>query len=230
MSLWGRSASRLVLTVLLAGVALCGLSRAGLAHPHVWVTVRSEIIFGPNHQITGIRHAWTFDELYTAMAMHGVDTNGDGILSKDELKPVVESIVSSLKPFDYFTYIHFVGVDKNLPVRPPEHYSLDYDGHALTLHFTLLLEEPVDASSQNLVIDVYDPSFYVAFGFAKDEPVKMGGMLGQACSAEIKTPDPAAQQSAQGLSEDFFRQLGPGSDFGAQFAQTVTVKCNGAHS
>jgi ABC-type uncharacterized transport system substrate-binding protein len=81
------------------------------------VTVRSEILLNPDHQITGIRHAWTFDELYTAMAMQGVDTNGDGILSKEELKPVVESMVNSLKPFDYFTYVHFVGVDKVLPLN-----------------------------------------------------------------------------------------------------------------
>ena len=48
------------------------------AHPHVWATVRSEIVFGPDHRITGIRHAWTFDEFYTAMAVQGLDTNGDG--------------------------------------------------------------------------------------------------------------------------------------------------------
>jgi ABC-type uncharacterized transport system substrate-binding protein len=38
------------------------------AHPHVWATVRSEIVLDANHQITGIRHHWTFDEFYTAMA------------------------------------------------------------------------------------------------------------------------------------------------------------------
>jgi ABC-type uncharacterized transport system substrate-binding protein len=194
------------------------------------VTVRSEIVFAPNHQITGIRHAWTFDELYTAMAMQGVDTNGDGILSKEELKPVVESMVNSLKPFDYFTYVHFVGVDKMLPLKPPEHYSLDYDGNMLTLHFTLLLEEPVDASGQNVEIEVYDPSFYVAFNFAKDEPVKMVGTPVQGCSAYTSKPDLAAEESAKTLSEDFFRQLGPSSNFGAQFAQTVTIKCSDAPS
>jgi len=194
------------------------------------VTVRSEILLNPDRQITGVRHAWTFDQFYTAMAMQGVDTNGDGILSKEELKPVVESMVDSLKPFDYFTYVHFAGVDKVLPLKAPERYSLDYDGNVLTLHFTLLLEEPVDASSQNVEVDVYDPSFYVAFGFAKDEPVKMAGTSAQGCGADIKQPDPAAEESTKALSEDFFRQLGPSSNFGAQFAQTVTVKCSDAPS
>ncbi|GAF69272.1 unnamed protein product, partial [marine sediment metagenome] len=31
------------------------------------------------------------------------------------------------------------------------------------------------------------------------------------------------------LTESFFSQLGPNSNFGSQFAQTVTVKCKDAH-
>ena len=224
MSLQVPCSRRLILTAVLAISVCCGLTRTGLAHPHVWVTVHSEIIFNPNHQITGIRHAWTFDELYTAMAMQGVDANGDGTLSKEELKPVVEAIVASLKPFDYFTYVH-LGDDKVLPLKPPERYSLDDDGNVLTLHFTLLLETPVDASNQKVDVDIYDPSFYVAFSFAKDEPVKMTGTPAQGCGAEIKKPDPAAEEDAKTLSEAFFSQLGPNSNFGAQFAQTAVVTC-----
>src|ERR1044071_5132030 len=56
------------------------LTPAALAHPHVWATVRSEILLGPNHEITGIRHAWTFDEFYTAMAIEGLDTKGRHLL------------------------------------------------------------------------------------------------------------------------------------------------------
>ena len=53
----------------------------------MWATVRSEVVLGPNHQITGIRHHWTFDEFYTAMAVQGLDANGDGVYSKEELQP-----------------------------------------------------------------------------------------------------------------------------------------------
>jgi ABC-type uncharacterized transport system substrate-binding protein len=225
LSLWVLSSRQFVLTAVLAVCASCGLAHSGLAHPHVWVTVRSEIVFSPNHQITGIRHAWTFDELYTAMAMQGVDADGDGILSKEELKPVVDAMVASLKPFDYFTYVHVNGDENVLPLKPPERYSLDYNGKVLTLHFTLLLEKPVDASNQKVELDVYDPSFYVAFGFDKDEPVKLAGTPAEGCGAEIKTPDPSAEEDAKALSEAFFIQLGPTSNFGAQFAQTAIITC-----
>src|SRR5262245_15536170 len=85
------------------------------AHPHVWTTVRSEIVFGPDHRVTGIRHTWTFDEFYTAMAVEGLDTNNDGTYSKAELAPLAKINVESLKPFvaaglQALTAIALVGV------------------------------------------------------------------------------------------------------------------------
>jgi ABC-type uncharacterized transport system substrate-binding protein len=109
--------------------------------------VRSEILLDPNHQITGIRHAWTFDEFYSAMAVQGLDTNGDGVFSAEELKPLAEVNVNSLKDFAYFTFVH-IGDGDNLPLKPPENYLLDYDKGLLTLHFTLPLDKPLDTHKQ----------------------------------------------------------------------------------
>ena len=72
---------RRVLAAVLAVAASAGLARDAHAHPHVWATVHSEIILDANRQITGVRHAWTFDEMYSAMAVQGLDANGDGVFS-----------------------------------------------------------------------------------------------------------------------------------------------------
>jgi ABC-type uncharacterized transport system substrate-binding protein len=45
------------LTLALAVAGSVALAPTTLAHPHVWATVRSEILLDTNHQITGIRHA-----------------------------------------------------------------------------------------------------------------------------------------------------------------------------
>src|SRR6476646_12175348 len=158
---------------LCAAIALLSASPAA-AHPHVWATVRSEILLDPNHQLTGIRHAWTFDEFYSAMAVQGLDKNGDGVFSAEELKPLAEVNINSLKEFDYFTFVH-IGDGDNLPLKPLENYSLDYDKSLLTLHFTLPVEKPIDTHRQEVQVDVYDPSFFVAFGFANEAPVKLSG-------------------------------------------------------
>ncbi len=62
MSLCGLAKCRRVVTAVLAVFAGAGLAGDAHAHPHVWATVRSEIMFGAKGQITGVRHAWTFDE------------------------------------------------------------------------------------------------------------------------------------------------------------------------
>ena len=186
-----------------AAIALLSASPAA-AHPHVWVSVRSEIILNADHQITGIRHAWTFDEFYSAMAVQGLDTNGDGVFSAEELKPLAEVNIKSLKDFDYFTFVH-VGDADNLPLRPPENYSLDYDKGLLTLHLTLPLDKPIDAHGQEVQVDVYDPSFFVAFGFATEAPVKLSGDATKGCTAEIKKPNPDTGGRCEGVERGVFQ-------------------------
>jgi ABC-type uncharacterized transport system substrate-binding protein len=224
LPLRGLLAHQLVFTFLFAAAFWAGSARIAAAHPHVWATVRSEIVFGSDHKITGIRHAWTFDEFYTAMAVQGLDTNGDGVYSRDELQPLAQVNVESLKEFDYFTFVRLGKSDKPLPLKEPVDYWVDYDDNLLTLHFTLPLETPLDPRAEEVAIDVYDPSFFVAFGFATEAPVKLAGAASD-CAAEIEKPDPQAEADVKALSEAFFSQLGPGSSFGSQFAQTAIVKC-----
>jgi len=87
----------------------------------------------------------------------------------------------------------------------------------------------IDTHGQEVQVDVYDPSFFVAFGFATEAPVKLSGSAIKGCTAEVKKPDPESEEDAKALSEAFFSQLGPNSNFGSQFAQTVMVKCSDAH-
>jgi ABC-type uncharacterized transport system substrate-binding protein len=211
-------------------IAACvGLARTSHAHPHVWATVHSEIILDANRQITGVRHAWTFDEMYSAMAVQGLDTDGDGVYSAAELKPLTDVNINSLKEFDYFTFVH-VGDADALALKPPENASLDFDKSLLTLHFTLPLDKLLNAHGQEVQVDVYDPSFFVAFGLATEAPVTLSGPAIKGCTAVVKKPDPETEEDAKALSESFFSQLGPNSNFGSQFAQTVTVKCSDAPS
>ena len=225
---WGVK-RRLRFTTLAAALGGLAALSAAHAHPHVWATVRSEILFDADRHVTGVRHAWTFDEFYTAMAVQGLDTDGDGKFSALELEPLAKVNVESLKDFDYFTFVH-IGENDALPMQEPRDYSLDFDDGHLTLHFTLPLEKPLDVGAEGVEVDVYDPSFFVAFGFAKEAPVKLSGSPVKGCSADVKVPDPETAEDAKALSESFFSQLGPGSNFGSQFAQTVTVRCGNAPS
>ena len=57
-------------------LALLALFAAGKAqaHPHVWVTMKSELVYAPDGSVTGVRHAWTFDDMFSTYATQGLES------------------------------------------------------------------------------------------------------------------------------------------------------------
>ena len=211
---------RTVLTLLAVLVgALVGL-RPAEAHPHVWVTIKSVVLYDGKGQVTGVRHAWTFDEMFSAFAVQGLDTDNDKIYSRAELASLAEVNVTSLKEFDYFTFGKVDG--KAAMFNDPIDYFLDHANGALTLTFTLPLKTP--ARAKIFDIDVYDATFFVSFELAKADAAAMQGNPA-GCQVSTKGPKPVDDQKLSRLGEDFFSSLAPTSDFGAQFANKIAVKC-----
>ena len=62
-------------------------------------------------------------------------------------------------------------------------------------------------------VDVYDPSFFVAFGFATEAPVKLSGNAVKGCTAEIKKPDPKSEEDAKALQRSLFQSVGTEQQF-----------------
>ncbi|TMJ63980.1 MAG: DUF1007 family protein, partial [Alphaproteobacteria bacterium] len=88
---------------LLAAGMLAALAASATAHPHVWITVETTVLYDKG-TFTGLQHKWTFDEFYTAMAIEGLDKNKDGIYDREELAELAKVNVDGLKEFGYFTY------------------------------------------------------------------------------------------------------------------------------
>jgi hypothetical protein len=53
---------------------LSGVMGRADAHPHVWVTMTEELLYAPDGSVTGVRHAWTFDDMFSAFATQGSTT------------------------------------------------------------------------------------------------------------------------------------------------------------
>lgn len=98
-----RSISLRLSSCSLAFAMAAGLAAPAAAHPHVWVEVKTEIVYA-NGSFTGIRQVWTFDELYTAQAIEGLDANKDGRLDRVELDELAKVNMEGLKEFGYFTH------------------------------------------------------------------------------------------------------------------------------
>jgi len=213
-------------------VALAGLlapllwgDRAA-AHPHIWVNVHSEVLFDETGAITGLRQKWTFDEMFSGLALQGTDTNGDGEYSKDELKPLAGQTVSNISEFDYFTFAKLG--DTQVERKAPTEYAVSYDGALLSLAFTLPFAETIPADrADRFSFSVYDPTFFISFSLAQNEPVKLASGAPPECALEIADA-PAAETTTQTLSEAFFENLDPARGWGGQFAQDVSLRCTPA--
>jgi len=211
---------------LLAVLTLPLATAPAQAHPHVWVTVETKLLFNEAGAITGFRHKWVFDEYYTAFALQGMDKNGDGEYSAAELEPLARTNIESLSDFDYFTFAE-LGEEK-LPRNDPFDYELVYDGTLLTLHFTLPLAEPVQAGrAGQFSFSVYDPTFFVSFSLAEERPVTLAGNAPAGCKTHIGDA-PAASTVTQNLGEAFFETLDGSEGWGAQFARDVALRCKAA--
>ncbi|MFO1147062.1 MAG: DUF1007 family protein [Alsobacter sp.] len=188
------------------------------AHPHVWVTVTADIVFRPDGHVGEVRHRWVFDEAYSSYAVQGLDKNGDGIYSREELAELAKVNTESLAEFDYFTVLKADG--KRLAFDAPRDAWLEHVKGQLTLHFTLPVKEAA-AARRTLILDVYDPTFFVDFSYADgDDAVKLAGAP-KNCAVQMSRPKKPETATLGKLSEDYFAN----ANMGFQFASKVIVAC-----
>src|SRR5919112_3503987 len=102
-----------------------------LAHPHVSVTARAEVLYGTDGRVTGVRHAWTFDKAYSAFLTQGLDANKDGKLTPEELQPLAKENTESLVDFEYFTVLKANGAKQAFD--SPRDYAMTYANEEATL-------------------------------------------------------------------------------------------------
>jgi ABC-type uncharacterized transport system substrate-binding protein len=214
---------RLFFTVLAAVAGLLLAAGASSAHPHVWVTMHSELVYAPDGTVTGVRHAWTFDDMFSVFATQGLDAKKKGEFTREELAPLAEVNVTSLKEYDFFTYAKANGKPLEFN-EPPAGYYLEFDPKdtVLTLHFTLPLKAPLKA--KDLTLEVYDREFFVDFSFAEKDPAKLVGAPAQ-CKVTVRRPEEMNAALSQQLSQLGADQRDPTLTIGAEYANKIVVKC-----
>ena len=212
-----RTLRHLTASLLLLGAVMLGTGAAD-AHPHVWITATSELLYAPDGSLTGVRHAWTFDDMFSSYALQGLETKTKGVYTREELAPLAQTNVESLKEYAFFTFAKADG--KKEKFLEPVDYFLEYKDTALTLHFTLPLKTPL--KTRQLALEVFDPTYFINFELDEKDPIKLVGAPA-GCGLKIQRPNDATA-TAQRLSEQNFMN-GDNSNYGAMFANKITVDC-----
>jgi ABC-type uncharacterized transport system substrate-binding protein len=207
---------------ILATMFALAAATAAQAHPHVWVTMKSEVLYAPDGRITGVRHSWAFDDMFSVFATQGIEAKVKGQFTREELAPLADVNVSSLKEYDYFTYVTVDGKKAQLLDPVKGEYWLDFKDSILTLNFVLPLKQPVKAHKVN--IDVYDPSIFVDFEFAKEKPVALAGAP-PGCKLTVQLPREMTYAEGKKLSNIPIDQQNTTMAWGALFANKIEVTC-----
>lgn len=207
--------ARAVAIALIAVASAC-LAAPAQAHPHVWVTMKTDLIYAPGGAVTGVRNAWAFDDMFSAFATMGIRAKTPGQFTRAELQPLAQVNIDSLKDYAYFTYATINGWKEKGLFGAPVDYWLDYDPakKVLTLHFTLPFKKPVTA--KRLLIEIYDPEFFIDFGFADKDPVTLVGAPAQ-CQVTTEKPHDETFQT--------FMSSEANVGIGMSFANKITVVC-----
>lgn len=190
------------------------------AHPHVWVTLHSEILYAADGSMTGVRHAWKFDDMFSAYALQGIHHAKKGQYTREEFASLAQLNVNSLKEYDYFTFAR--GDGKKLKFSGPIDYWLEYTNPSLVLHFTLPLKSPAAAKAPQ--VEVYDPTIFVDFEFAKEKPVALDGAPPQ-CLLSVDLPHQPTPAEQARLSQLDVTPLEASSAYGELFANKMMVRC-----
>ena len=201
----------------------CLTAASAHAHPHVWVTMTEELLYAPDGSVTGVRHAWTFDDMFSTFATQGLEQKTKGAFTREELAPLAKVNVESLQEYAYFTYAKVNGKRQRDAFLDPVDYFLEYDPKetVLTLHFTLPFKTPV--SAKTLDVEIYDPEFFIDFGFAEKDPVRLVNAPAR-CTVAVEKPRDDNFSAALRLDKSFMTSEA-NSGMGASFANRISVKC-----
>jgi ABC-type uncharacterized transport system substrate-binding protein len=191
------------------------------AHPHVWITVKSQLAFTPDGKVSAVVHDWVFDEMYSAFATQGLAKPGE-LVKREQFAPLAQENAGSLAEIGYFTTLKIGG-------KPVEFGSVtDYwmeerPDHLVEFHVTLPLKTP--SSLANFVtLRVADPEYFIDFEFDDKNPVKLLSAP-PGCSATVAKPKPLEEADKTKLTESFFTNLSPGTNFGFKMASSAIIAC-----
>jgi ABC-type uncharacterized transport system substrate-binding protein len=211
---------RLILTL-----ALLACPTLALAHPHQWVSMHADMVFNAEGKVQGVDLEWTFDDAYAQLALDGMDTNGDGEYSQEELAALTKENLEALLDYNYFT--SFRTADKKLEIGAPVRAGQTYNGK-LQLHFEVPLKEPYDPHQGPITLQIYDPEFYIAFDYVKDDPLGSEGDVPAGCDLILKpVPNDSEIAATQAMLLAKPKDWKPenGEDFGSMFAQSAVLTC-----
>lgn len=208
------------------GAVCAALATPAHAHPHVFIDASIEVVFDDLGRAAALRIDWAYDDFYslTYLSENGFDPDYDEVLTPEEQ--------SRLSGFDMGWDADFPGDtyallgERPLALSRPSDFAAIYkDGRIISTHLRSL-SEPVALTGEDLVVQVYDPSFYTAYRIGAT-PVLTGATA--TCTVQVLVPDrEAADEILLAAIEELAGGDGAEGEFpaiGSAYAEEARIMC-----
>jgi ABC-type uncharacterized transport system substrate-binding protein len=197
---------------------------AALAHPHIFVEARLEIVADPGGNVQELRNVWRFDEVFSSSVLMDFDKNTNLKLDPDELKEVGKTVRDSLADYDYYVNMTLNG--KTIKVNKPDVINVDYKDGQLLMFFAVVPAEPMVMKGNRLSFGIYDPTLYTSIDFPTNGDMVTIGDAFKSCKQQIVRPDPdeVIAENKTSLTDAFFNDP-TGTTMSKLFATRVDVQC-----
>lgn len=188
------------LAAVMGGVCMLAAAAPLQAHPHVWIDARATLVFDTQGRLAAVEQQWRFDEMFAAYAAQGMPTGPDGSLTPETMRRMADDWMEALgEPIShYFTTVQVDGRRQAFGKPRDARVTRDAKG-LLTLSFVLPLAKPAAPAARGVSIDVYDPTFFVAYAFDEPDAVTLKAAPA-GCKPSYRPPKPPDWQTMQQLA------------------------------
>ena len=183
----------------LAAAAMLGLVGVAEAHPHIFIDAKAVLVFNDAGELTAIRNSWTFDEAFSVWQIQGLDTNGDGITSSEEMQELADENLKGLAQYGFYTSAGNNAA--SLPFASMDDAKFVFENNRSTLTFGIEPQAPYRIKDR-LEIAIADPEYYVAITLNDGDVTLENAPPG--CGLHLEPP----REMSPELQERLF-QLGP---------------------
>jgi ABC-type uncharacterized transport system substrate-binding protein len=217
-----RSTVFLLVAIPVVWAVMLAAHKPASAHPHILITVRSEIVYSSDRKIIAVRQSWTYDAAYSAYIIREFRSSS-GELAADQLANLAKSQIAAFAEHSYFTVLTSAG-GKVGPGEPSNYGFRQEEAGRLTLNFALPLKSAIP-SDAGFVVEVFDPNFFAYFTMADDESaVRLIGAP-EDCKVSSNGPSPIDLKNTRSIPALFWQALDGSSVAGQQFVNRIVVTC-----
>ncbi len=217
------------MTAIRAALAAFALSATGAAaHPHIFIDTGLEVILDAEGRADAVRVVWVYDDFYSLVMLQdrGLDADGDGKLTREEEAKLSGFDMEWDADFNGDLYLLDKGTEPVALGRPHNWSARVEGGRIVSVHVRDIVT-PFAVTDAPLVLQVYDPTYYVAYTILGTPLLSGAGAAG--CAVQVFEPDlSAAQEQLQAMLQEYTADQSTEQDFpavGANFAEEARVTC-----